>query len=68
MAVDEIDMSHLRIYQVDTGEARGGVVVRDGVVTEAAPVHRWMVGKRWCDVGQWRRIKTVVEIRKRFAR
>jgi hypothetical protein len=37
------------LYQVDVGYACYGVIVSDDRVTVAAPIARWMVGKRWAN-------------------
>ena len=37
-----------------------GVAVRDGRVVAAAPIARWMVGRRWLDVLGWLRRKGAV--------
>ena len=39
-----------RLLQVDTGYACFGVVVRNGIVVEAAPIAKWAVGKSLADV------------------
>lgn len=39
-----------RLLQVDTGYACFGIVVTDGVVTEAAPIAKWAVGKTLTEV------------------
>lgn len=41
------------LYQVDTGYYCAGIVVRDGVVVEAAPVLRWALGKSLDVVSRW---------------
>jgi len=50
-----------RAYLVDTGYAAGGVVVRLGVVIEAAPIFKWMTGKAWETVKAWPKIQSVTE-------
>lgn len=45
------------LIQIDTGYACAGIIVRDGRVVEAAPIFRWMLGKKWFDVVNWRNIK-----------
>jgi len=50
-------MEHL--YLVDTGFACGGVVVRDNIVVEAAPIFKWMLGKNWSEASTWKRIKSI---------
>lgn len=50
-----------RSYLVDTGYAAGGVTVRRGVVIEAAPVFRWMVGKPWEEVRLWKNIRHPIQ-------
>lgn len=47
------------MYQVDTGYACGGVVVENGIVTETAPIFKWMKGKKWNDVKSWKKIQAV---------
>lgn len=42
-----------RIYQVTIGTLCYGVHVEGIYVREAAPVARWMRGKRWDDVKDW---------------
>jgi hypothetical protein len=44
------------LYTVDTGYANAGVVVRGGVIIEAAPIFHWMIGKRWAEVVTWPKI------------
>jgi hypothetical protein len=48
------------LYSVDTGYACGGIVVEDGVVKEAAPIFKWMIGKTFGEVKAWKKIKTLV--------
>lgn len=48
-----------RLYLVSTSYSSAGVVVKDGEVVDAAPIYRWMVGKRWEDVLTWNRIEKV---------
>jgi hypothetical protein len=45
------------LYQVDVGYFCAGVVVRMGVVVEAAPILRWAVGKSLADLETWVRKK-----------
>ncbi len=33
------------IYQIDTGYACFGLVVKDGTIVEAAPIAKWTIGK-----------------------
>lgn len=41
------------LYYVDIGYACFSVTVRRGIVTFAAPIERWMVGKEWLQVRKW---------------
>lgn len=46
--------------QIDTGYACGGVELDDsGVVIDAAPIFQWMIGKTWCEVQHWKKIKKI---------
>lgn len=49
----------LELWRVETKYACAGVLVRDGIVVEAAPIYRWMSGKSWAEVLGWRRIVDV---------
>jgi hypothetical protein len=45
-------------YQVDTGYACAGIEVGPGwVVVSAAPIFRWMVGKRLQDIARWKKLQ-----------
>ena len=46
-----------RLYTIDTGYANAGVVVHNDLIVEAAPIFKWMVGKKWSNVINWHRIK-----------
>lgn len=51
-----------RTYLVDTGYAAGGVTVNPaGVVVEAAPIFKWMLGKPWESVKVWPKIQSIQE-------
>ena len=41
------------LYQIDLGYACAGVVVRAGLVIEAAPIFRWAIGKSWVYFESW---------------
>lgn len=46
------------LWQIDAGYACGGVFVRDGVIVDAAPIFRKLVGQRIASV---RYKKTLVD-------
>ena len=48
----------MEIIWIDTGYAYGGITVKDGVVTRAPPIFRWMVGREIKEVLKWRKIKS----------
>lgn len=48
-----------QLIQIDTGYACAGIIVKNGIVQHAAPIFKWMVGKEWWKVKQWRRIKSM---------
>jgi hypothetical protein len=35
----------VRIFAIDVKDASGGIIAKDDVITSAAPVFAWMVGK-----------------------
>ena len=41
------------MFYVSLPYACAGVEVKDGVVTRAAPIFRWMIGKRWNSMRRW---------------
>lgn len=45
------------LYQLTLPDACCGLVVRAGIVTEAAPIVRWAVGKVLGEVMRWARGK-----------
>lgn len=47
------------LLQIDTGYACAGIVVEDGVCTEAAPIFAWMVGKSLEEIKRWRKIQNI---------
>lgn len=50
------------IYQIDTGFACAGIVVKDNRVIDAAPIFRWMKGKTLDQVKRWGKIITIVPV------
>lgn len=42
-----------RFFWVDVYYACFGMQARDGVVTDAAPIVRWMIGKKLIDIKPW---------------
>lgn len=48
-----------RLFWVDIKDAKGvsyatfGIISRDGVIIDAAPIARWMVSKRLTEVKPW---------------
>ena len=43
-----------RLWQISAPHYTAGLVVgRSGAVTDAAPILRWAVGKRWADVRRY---------------
>jgi len=51
------------LVQLDTGYACGGIIVRDNVCVEAAPIFGWMVGKRLDAILRWPKIREYVIVR-----
>lgn len=50
----------MRLVRLDVGYACAGLIVDSrGIITEAAPIFKWAIGKRFADVRRWRRIKHV---------
>ena len=47
------------LYQIDTGYACGGIVVDNGIVTEAAPIFKWMLHKSFDEIKEWQNIKWI---------
>lgn len=45
------------LYQVDTKYACFGIVVIGGIVTEVAPIGKWMLGKPFNFIKNWCRKK-----------
>lgn len=43
-------------YLIDVGFACAGVFIKDGIVVEAPPIFRWMLGKEWERVKKWNKI------------
>lgn len=52
------------MYQIDTGFAYFGVIVEDGIVTNTAPIAKWMIGKRWesCEQYWLNRKATIIKV------
>lgn len=51
-----------RMFWIDIKYATFGVISRDGIIVDAAPIAAWMVSKRLTDVKPWllgRRAKVV---------
>jgi hypothetical protein len=40
-------------YQIDTGYACFGIVLRGGECIEAAPIAKWMIGKSFTEIATW---------------
>ena len=40
-------------YWISLSYATYGVIVRDGIVVEAAPIAHWMIGKHWSYCSRW---------------
>jgi hypothetical protein len=53
-------------YSIDTGYACFGVGVNhQGVITEAAPIAKWTIGKKWDRVQDWYKRKhraSIIEV------
>ena len=48
------------LFQIDTGYACGGIVCNaTGIVTDAPPIFRWMIGKHFRQIEKWKKIKTI---------
>lgn len=43
----------MTVYLIDAPHYCAGVVVRDGVVTVAAPIVKWAIGKPWNEVSDY---------------
>ena len=41
------------IFQISAPDLCAGVVVRGGIVREAAPILCWVIGKEWGTVQAW---------------
>jgi len=41
------------LVQIDIPYACFGITVKHGVVIEAAPIGKWMIGKPWKDIKVW---------------
>lgn len=52
------------LVQIDTGYACAGVMSEDGVITETAPIFKWMVGKTVQEVKKWPKIKSIKVVRR----
>lgn len=50
------------IIQLDTEYACGGIIIKEGVCTEAAPIFRWMIGKTYEEIKSWKKIKRIREL------
>jgi hypothetical protein len=46
-----------QIVLIDVGYACAGIVMEDGVCVEAAPIFKWMIGKRGREIKKWRKIR-----------
>lgn len=53
--------AHDRVIQIDTGYALAAVMVDGDSVVFAAPIFRWMVGKKWSECRKWSKIKFMTE-------
>lgn len=42
-----------RMFWIDVGYACFGIISRDGIIVDAAPIARWMVSKRLTEVKPW---------------
>ena len=40
----------MKLYCIDCPYYCAGLIVEDGVVTRAAPILKWAIGKRWAAV------------------
>lgn len=51
------------LFQITTSYACAGIVCNaDGVVIEAAPIFRWMVGKHFRTVERWKKITSIKRV------
>ena len=46
-------MAQRHLYQIDLSYACFGIIVHESMVEEAAPIGRWMIGKRVGAVRKW---------------
>lgn len=44
-------------YQIDVGYACGGIEEREGIIVDAPPIFKWMIGKELSFVMKWIRKK-----------
>ena len=61
-----LNLLHIRLYvkkslwQIDTGFACAGIVCdNQGFCIDAAPIFKWMIGKHYYEIEEWKRIKSI---------
>jgi len=60
--IDKYEGDTIDGYLVDTGYACAAILVGDnGIVLDAAPIFKWMIGKRLEDIRKWKKIRGISE-------
>ena len=49
-------------FLVDVGYACAGIVVKNNIVVEAAPIYKWMVDKDVNNIRKWKKIKRITSV------
>lgn len=52
-----------KLYQIDTGYACAGIILKNKICIEAAPIFRWMIGKNDIEISKWKKIKKVTFVK-----
>lgn len=47
------------LYFIDTGYAYGGIIVEDDICIKAAPIFKWMIGKKLSEIKKWKKIISI---------
>ena len=50
------------LYQLSAYDATAGVIVRDGIVVEAAPFFAWMEQMEWEQARQWPNLIEIIKV------
>ena len=59
--IDKYEGDTITGYLIDTGYACAGILVGDDndIVLDAAPIFKWMIGKKLEDIRKWKKIKNI---------